>query len=209
MNKHTNDSRPIILFGTDVGLIGFGNLARALLPLLVPFHCRIRVYDPWLPNSLIKEHQCTPADLDDVLSGSRVIFILAAVTSENEGFIGERELMLIRKGSVVLLMSRAAVIDFPVFLRCVEDGRFLAAADVFPIEPVPLDDPVRRVENLLLSAHRTAALRESFYRIGEMAVDDLELILAGLPPIRMQPARRETVARYRSKPGRSYGKLVR
>jgi hypothetical protein len=40
-------------------------------------------------------------------------------------------------------------------------------------------------------------------------MDDLELILAGLPPIRMQPARRETVARYRSKPGRSYGKLVR
>lgn len=192
------------LFGTKVGLIGFGNLARHLLPLLAPFHCPIEVYDPWLPETLIKEHHCVPAALDDLLSTCRVIFILAAGTTENEGFIGERELMLIQPGSVVLLMSRAAVVDFPAFLRCVEEGRFRAATDIFPVEPVPQDDPVRRIQGLLLSAHRTGALRESFYRIGEMAVDDLSLILTGLPPVRMQPARRETVTRYRSIPGRSY-----
>jgi hypothetical protein len=49
-------------------------------------------------------------------------------------------------------------------------------------------------------------LRDSFFRIGDMAIDDLALILAGLPPVRMQAARRETVARFRSKPGRSYKK---
>ncbi len=196
------------LFDAEVGLIGFGNLARCLLPLLAPFHCRIKVYDPWLPASLIGENQCTPAKLDDLLSTSRVIFILATVTTENEGFLGERELMLVRPGSVVLLMSRAAVVDFPAFLRCVEEGRFRAATDVFPVEPVPSEDPVRKIPGLLLSAHRAGALRESLYRIGEMAVDDLELILSGLPPVRMQPARRETVGRYRSKPGRSYGKEV-
>ena len=101
-------------------------------------------------------------------------------------------------------MSRAAVVDFPAFLRCVEEERFLAATDVFPVEPVPPEDPVRKIPGLLLSAHRTGALRESFYRIGEMVVDDLALILSGLPPVRMQPARRETVGRYRSKPGRTY-----
>jgi phosphoglycerate dehydrogenase-like enzyme len=194
------------LCGAHVGLIGFGNLARYLLPLLVPFHCHIKVYDPWLPVSLIRESHCTPADLDDVLSTSRMIFILATVTTENEGFVGKRELMLIRPGSVVLLMSRAAVVDFSAFLRCVEEGRFRAATDVFPVEPVPPEDPVRRIPGLLLSAHRTGALRESFYRIGEMAVDDLALILSDLPPVRMQPARRETVGRYRNTPGRSYSR---
>jgi len=192
------------LTGATVGLIGFGNLSRALLPLLAPFHPRIRVYDPWLPDNHLREHHVEPVGLDDLLSNSRVIFIMAAVATDNEGFLGERELNLIRPGSVVLLMSRAAVVNFPVFSALVEAGRFRAATDVFPEEPVPPDDPVRRVDGLLLSAHRTAALRDSFYRIGEMAVDDLSLILAGLPPIRMQPARRETVARYRSRPGRSY-----
>ena len=192
------------LSGSDVGLIGFGNLGQALLPLLAPFHCHIKVYDPWLPETYIEEHHCVPVGLDDLLSTCSVIFILAAVTTENEGFISKNKLTLIRPGSIVLLMSRAAVVDFPAFIRYVKDGRFRAATDVFPVEPVPLDDPVRSVDGLLLSSHRTAALRESFYRIGDMVIDDLSLILTGLPPIRMQAARRETVARYRSKPGRSY-----
>jgi phosphoglycerate dehydrogenase-like enzyme len=190
----------------DVGFIGFGNLAGALLPLLAPFHCRIRVFDPWLPDSYVRDHQCQPASLEDVLSASRVIFILATVTTENEGFIDDTKLALIQPGAAVILMSRAAVVDFDAFVRHVEEGHFRAATDVFPVEPVPPDDAVRRVEGILLSAHRTGGLRESFFRIGDITIDDLSLILAGLPPVRMQAAQRETVARFRSKPGRSYQK---
>jgi phosphoglycerate dehydrogenase-like enzyme len=190
----------------DVGFIGFGNLARALLPLLAPFHCRIRVSDPWLPDSYVRDHRCEPSSLEDVLSKSRVIFILATVTTENEGFIDDTQLALIQPGAAVILVSRAAVVDFEAFVRRVEAGHFRAATDVFPLEPVPSDHPVRRVDSLLLSAHRTGGLRDSFFRIGDMAIDDLALILAGLPPVRMQAARRETVARFRSKPGRSYKK---
>lgn len=194
------------LVGTEIGLIGLGNLGRALLPFLTPFQCSIRVFDPWLPEGAIRELGCKPCDLDEILTCSRVIFILAAVTEENQGFIGRRELRLIQPGSIVLLMSRAEVVDWEAFLEGAEEGRYQAATDVFPVEPVPADDGVRQMENLLLSSHRTAALRESFYRIGEMAVDDLELILKNLPPVRMQQARLETVARFRSKPGRSYKK---
>ncbi len=46
------------LSGSPVGIIGFGNLGRALLPLLTPFHCPIRIFDPWLPDSVILEHYC-------------------------------------------------------------------------------------------------------------------------------------------------------
>ena len=191
---------------TDVGFIGFGNLARALLPLLAPFHCRIRVFDPWLPDSYVRDHHCEPSSLEAVLSKSRVIFILATVTTENEGFIDDTHLAFIQPGAAVILVSRAAVVDFEAFVRRVEEGHFRAATDVFPLEPVPSDDPVRRVDGLLLSAHRTGGLRDSFFRIGDMAIDDLSLILAGLPPLRMQAAQRETVARFRSKPGRSYKK---
>lgn len=194
------------LVGAEVGLIGLGNLGRALLPFLAPFQCSIRAYDPWLPDTSIRELGCKPCDLDEILTCSRVIFILAAVTEENQGFIGRREFGLIQPGSIVLLMSRAEVVDWDAFLEGAEQGRYKAATDVFPVEPVLAGDGVRQVKNMLLSAHRTAALRESFYRIGEMALDDLELILNNLPPVRMQQARMETVARFRSKPGRSYKK---
>ena len=65
-------------------------------------------------------------------STSQVIVVFAAVTSENQGFLGKREFELIAPGSVVLLMSRAGVVDFPEFLRQIESGRFRAATDVFP-----------------------------------------------------------------------------
>jgi phosphoglycerate dehydrogenase-like enzyme len=190
----------ILLTGAEVGFIGFGNLGRALRPLLEPFRCRIKVYDPWLPDSLIYEHGCQPAGLDEVLSTSTFIFVLAGVTMENQGFLGARQFDLVRPGSIFLLMSRAAVVDFDEFVKRVAAGQFKAATDVFPQEPMPKDHPVREVDELLLSPHRAGGIPQAFQSIGKMLVDDLDLILRSLPPSRMQPAQPETVKRFSSKP---------
>ena len=194
-------NRDSFLFtGSSVGLIGFGDLGRALRPMLRPFRCPVKVYDPWLADRTIREADCEPSGLDDLLSTCRVIFVMASVTSENQGFLGRREFELIRPGSVFLLMSRAAVVDFPEFVRQVESGRFRAATDVFPIEPVPSDDPVRKVDGLLLSAHRAGGLQEAFHEIGRMVVSDMELVLRGLPPQSCKRADPVTAGRLRSKP---------
>ena len=142
------------LFGASVGLIGFGDLGRAFAPLLAPFGCMVKAYDPWLSDHFVRGFGVTPASLDEVLSTSRVIVVFAGVTSENQGFLGRREFERIQPGSVFLLMSRAAVVDYSEFLRQVESGRFRAATDVFPEEPAPRDHPARKVEGLLLSPHR-------------------------------------------------------
>ncbi|HLH49806.1 MAG TPA: hydroxyacid dehydrogenase [Roseiarcus sp.] len=189
-----------MLYGAPVGLIGFGDLGRAFAPLVAPFGCEVKVFDPWLSDHFIKGFGVKPAGLDEVLSTSRVIAIFAGVTSENQGFLGRREFELIQPGSVVLLMSRAAVVDFPEFLRQVETGRFRAATDVFPDEPAPADHPARKIEGLLLSPHRAGALPDSLYEIGRQTVADAELILRGLPPLSCRRAQRETVGRSRSKP---------
>lgn len=195
-----------VLSGCDIGFVGFGNLGRALLPLIEPFRPRIRVFDPWLPEGYLREFGLQPASLDEVLGASRVVFVLAGVTAENRSMIGEREFALMPQGAALVLLSRADVVDWEALLRVTAQGRIRAATDVFPEEPVSPDDPVRRNPNLLLSAHRAGGVREAFHRIGEMVVDDALLILAGLPPVRLQAARLETVARLRSKPGRSYQK---
>ena len=194
------------LFNTDVGLIGFGNLGQALLPLLLPFHPTIRVFDPWLPEGLLRDFNVIPATLGDVLSNSRVIFVLAGVTQENRGMIGASEFAAMSEGVAFILLSRADVVDWPSFMEATLTGRIRAATDVFPQEPAPPDEPARSNPHILLSSHRAGGIRDAFYRIGEMTVDDSLLILAGLPPVRLQSARAETVARLRSKPGRSYGK---
>jgi phosphoglycerate dehydrogenase-like enzyme len=194
-----------LLTGCEVGIIGFGNLGQALLPLLQPFRpTTIRVFDPWLPEGYLRDFGPTPAPLDEVLSASRVIFVLAGVTSENRSMIGAREFALIPDGAAFVLLSRADVVDWDAFMQATRDGRIRAATDVFPEEPAPSDEPARTNPHVLLSAHRAGGVRQAFHKIGEMTVDDALLILQGLPPVRLQAARAETVGRMRSKPGRSY-----
>ena len=188
------------LYGQPVGLIGFGDLARAFAPLLAPFGCPIKAYDPWVSDHFMAGFGVAAAPLDDVLSTSRVVAVFAAATSENQRFLGQREFDLVRPGSVLLLMSRAGVVDFPAFLSAVESGRLRAATDVFPTEPAPADEPARRIEGLLLSPHRAGALPNSLLEIGRQTVADSELILRGLPPLSCRRAQRETVMRSRSKP---------
>jgi phosphoglycerate dehydrogenase-like enzyme len=189
-----------LLAGSPAGIVGFGDLGRELRRLLVPFGCPVKVFDPWLPELAIERAGASPAPLEELLETSRVIFVFAAATSDNEGFLGRAQLERIRAGSVLLLMSRAAVVDFAALTELVAAGRFRAATDVFPAEPVAPDDPVRRLEGLLLSPHRAGGLREAFLEIGRLAVTDLELILRGLPPVACKRAERETVGRMRSRP---------
>jgi phosphoglycerate dehydrogenase-like enzyme len=141
-----------------------------------------------------------PAALDELLRTSRVVFVFAGVSTDNQGFLGEREFALMEPGSAFILMSRAAVVDFPAMLRQASSGRLKVATDVFPHEPVAADDPVRQNEGMLLSAHRAGAMVEALHDTGRQTVADAEMILRGLPPVLCRRAQRETVARSRSKP---------
>ena len=193
------NSDVVSLYGARVGLVGFGSLGRALLPLLMPFRCQLSIYDPWLPASVIAKAGAVAADLDTVLAGSQFVFVLAGVTSENQGFLSAERLDRLAVGSCFVLVSRAAVVDFDALLDRVEAGRFRAAIDVWPVEPMPSDSCARRMEHLLLSAHRAGGIQSAFYEIGEMICDDLALIMQGLAPVRMQQATWELVRRYRSR----------
>jgi phosphoglycerate dehydrogenase-like enzyme len=189
-----------LLSGSEIGIIGFGDLGRALNRVLSGFRAKIRVYDPWLPASMLREAGVEPAPLDTVLASSDFVFVVAAVTSENEGFLGAEAFARMRAGAAFILLSRAGVVDFDALIAAVESGHILAASDVFPEEPLPADHPIRRLSGFLRSAHRAGALHTAFKRMGEMVLEDMDLMDRGLPPMRCKRAERETVARMRSRP---------
>src|SRR6478752_3164777 len=72
------------LFRQNVGFVGLGDLGRAILPLLEPFRCHIRAYDPWLPEQYLGTLGCDGASLEEVFRLSQVVFVVAGVTSENQ-----------------------------------------------------------------------------------------------------------------------------
>lgn len=183
------------LHGESIGFIGFGSLARNLMQLLQPFHCRVKAYDPWLPDSFLLEMGAEPATLEEVLSESRIVYVMAVPTAENKGLIDREKLAMMRKKALLVLISRAHLVDFDALTEAVLQGDIQAAIDVFPEEPLPLDHPIRQAPNVILSAHRAAAIATEHRTIGDMVVDDLELMSKSLPPARLQRAEPELIVR--------------
>lgn len=187
-----------MLYGKPVGLIGFGGLARALLPLLQPFGCPVTVYDPWLAEGYLRSQGVEPVELSPLLERSKVIFVLAVPSAENQALLSRELLERIQPGAVLVLISRAHVVDFEALTELILAGRFKAAIDVFPVEPLPLDHPIRQAPGAILSAHRAGSVKEGLWEIGRMVVDDLEAIVRGLPSQRLQVAQPELIRRYSS-----------
>jgi phosphoglycerate dehydrogenase-like enzyme len=195
---HAGNVGTFMLYGKPVGFIGFGSLARNLRPLLEPFGCPISVYDPWLGSGYLRSQGVTPVSVDRLVETSKVIFVLATPTVENRALLSRQVLEKIQPGAVLVLISRAHVIDFDALTEFVVAGRFKAAIDVFPTEPFPLDHPIRHAPGAVLSAHRAGSVEEGLWEIGQMVVDDLEAIVQRLPPQRLLVAQPELIARYAS-----------
>ena len=185
-----------LLSGKRVGFVGFGNIGRRLRALIEPFGCELCAYDPWLTDAYLRDERVEPTSLRQLLETSRAIFVLATPTTENRALLSRELLELVRPDAVLVLVSRAHVVDFEALTELVLDGRFRAAIDVFPSEPLGPEHPIRRASGAVLSPHRAGLVQEALWEIGRRVVDDLEAIVNGLPPRRLQIADPELAARY-------------
>lgn len=195
----------ILLSGRPLGVVGCGNVGRALLPLIRPFAGEILVHDPWIHPSVLKELGVTPTSLEDCFKRSAVVFLLAATSTENSGKIGAKHFAIMPEGGIVVLVSRAGIVNFEEMLDAAQAGHIRAAIDVWPDEPIPANHRARKTPNTLLQAHRAGNIPEIWPWMGQYVADDLEQVLKGLPPQRCQRAQWETVSRVRSKPSEQQG----
>jgi lactate dehydrogenase-like 2-hydroxyacid dehydrogenase len=147
---------------------------------------------PLASRTAHREQDCEPSNLDELLASSRIVFVFASSTSENQGFLGAREFALMSRGSILLLMSRAGVADFAALEASVRSGHIRAGIDVFPVEPLPRDSSLRSLEGVTGAAACPKASSKS--------VDSFSPIRRGLPPQVCKRAERETAARMRSRP---------
>ena len=189
-----------LLTGSTVGIIGYGDLGRALGRLLVPFGARVQVCDPWIPEGHLRRMGVEPAGFETVMRENRFVFVMATITTENKGLIDATALSWMQPRACLILVSRAAAADFPSLCAAAAEGRVRVATDVFPVEPLPKDDPIRGTPGMLFSPHRAGALEFALQEIGVRAAEDIDLISRGWPPVACRRAERETVARMRSMP---------
>ena len=192
--------RSSLLLDNKIGFIGFGDLAKSLKPMLMPYTSNFKVYDPWLPNKLIEANGCKSASLKEIFKDCDVVYVLATITTKNKSMIDKKLLKLMKKDTCLLILSRASVINFQDLNEILNKDKIKVATDVFPQEPVPKNDPIRKQKNILFSAHRAGALESVLFEMGDIVYEDLLLMTKGLPPRLCRRAELETVKNLRSKP---------
>lgn len=154
------------------GVIGFGAIGRAVVHRLTNLVERIVVYDPFVqsvPQGIELERS-----LDELLKRSDAITLHTPLTPETRNLIGARELALLPKGACIVNVARGELIDHDALIKSLREGHVSAAGlDVFPVEPLPLDDPLLSTPGVLLSPHTAFASSEAVARLHRQTAEDL------------------------------------
>lgn len=185
--KSSPSSNPGFVFGDlssrRVGLAGFGSINRRYAELLAPFHCEIQVFDSFVSDGIIRQYNGRRANSLIELAGNSEIFIVGLPpTPATQQIISRRVIEALPKGSLLVLVTRMAVVEQAVLWERVSAGEIRAAIDVFEPEPPPADAPFRRDPRVLPTPHVAGDTLYCHRRCFRDACLDTLAVLAGQPP---------------------------
>ena len=170
------------LKGQTIGLIGFGIIARMLVPYLKPFEMRILAYDPYVAPEQFAASGVDRSDLDTLLKSSDIISMHTRLTPETRGMIGSKEFSRMKPGAYFINTARGSLIDYNALYAALKDGRLAGAAlDTFYIEPPPPDWPLLKLDNVTLTPHIAGSSQEAARRGVESVVRDVAAFFSGKP----------------------------
>ncbi|MEM0084290.1 MAG: hydroxyacid dehydrogenase [Candidatus Methanomethylicia archaeon] len=164
------------LMDKNIGIIGLGRIGSAVARRLKSFNVKLYYYDKIRKKDLEEELGIKYLDLNDLLRISDIILIHLPLTEETYHIISKREFELMKDGVYIVNMGRGALIDEKELIRYIENGKIAGAAlDVFEVEPLPMDSPLIKYENVILTPHLAASSQEALKRLSiEVARKTLE-----------------------------------
>jgi phosphoglycerate dehydrogenase-like enzyme len=167
--------------GRKVGLLGMGYVGQRVARLLRAVGAVVWAYDPYLAPERAEALGVGLAALDDLLRNCPVVSVHLPVTEETHHLLGARELALLPNGAVFINSARSWTVDQQALLAELSSGRIWAALDVFDAEPLPLDHPFRRLDNVLLTPHTAGVNRDAYRDLISLMVDEVERFFSGQP----------------------------
>ncbi|HEV2186538.1 MAG TPA: NAD(P)-dependent oxidoreductase [Stellaceae bacterium] len=175
------EARARMLGGKTVGMIGFGQIARAVADRLATWNVAIQTYTRRVPTDLPRHVRV--AGLDQLLRTSDAVCVLATLNRESLGLLNADRLRLLKREAVLVNVARGAIIDEAALCEIARRRPDLRLAlDVFTEEPLPPHSPLRDLPNAILTPHMLGQTREALAALPETAVDNVQAILAGRAP---------------------------
>ena len=150
------------LQGKTLGLLGAGRIGSEVARRARAFGMRVVAHDPFLTEERAQAIGLELAALDIILKEADIISVHVPLTETTAGLVGERELAMMKRSARIVNVARGGVIDEKALVRALGEKRIAGAAlDVFETEPLPADDPLRSLDNVVLTPHLGASTAEA------------------------------------------------
>lgn len=176
----------LVLRGKTLGVIGAGPIGAEMLRLGRAVGMRVQAWTFHPTEARARQLDVAFVPLDDLLRTSDVISIHVKLTDKTRGFLGRRELELLKHGAIVVNTARGAVLDNVALAEALQSGRLAGAGlDVFDAEPPPPDHPLLQCEQVVLTPHVADQNLEGMEILNRGAVENVIAFLEGRPQNRV------------------------
>jgi phosphoglycerate dehydrogenase-like enzyme len=177
------------LQGKTVGVLGFGRIGREVARIIKAFpNTRVLGYSRSLTASHAAEVGAECVGFEDLLRESDIISVHINYNEHTRGIIGVREFAMIKRGALLVNTSRGPIVSEPAMLAALQSGQLGGVGlDVYDIEPLPMDHPLRRFDNAILMSHRGYATVETMSERYQQALDNILIYLDGKPLALLNP----------------------
>ena len=164
--------------GKHIGVVGFGDIGRNLVKRLSGFDVTVTAYDPGIDGNQgfdFVDRKVFP----DGLGECDFLIFTCALNSHNHHMLNEESLALMKPGARVVNVARGPLIDEKALIRSLESGHVAAAAlDVFEVEPLPINSPLRRMPQCIFGSHNGSNTIEGVERATLKALEEIARFLS-------------------------------
>jgi len=170
------------LHGKTIGVIGLGAIGQQVARIARGIGMKVIAWTRHANILVAQELDIELVPLDDLYRRADVVSVHIRQTPETEGFIGERELSLMKPSALFINTARGKIVDEAAMITALEKGSIAGAAlDVFCAEPLPEDDPLTRAPNIVMTPHSGGVTKEALEAGLQLAVDNVFDFITGDP----------------------------
>ena len=169
--------------GKTLGIIGLGKIGKAVARRASGLEMRLLASDPYLTEDQATEHGARLVGMTELLHRSDVITVHTPLTPQTRGLLGNAQLDATKRGAYVLNVARGGIVDEHALARVLTSGHLAGAAvDVYVVEPMSQDNPLRSAPNIVFTPHLGASTAEAQDRVGLEMAEQVTMALSGVTP---------------------------
>lgn len=177
------------LQGTTLGIVGLGRLGVPVATLAQAFGMTVIAWSPNLTQERADPHGVRAVSKDELFAAADIVTIHMPLSARSRGLVGADDLARMKTTAYLINTSRGPIVDEAALIDALRAGRIAGAGlDVYDIEPLPVDHPLRSLRNTLLLPHIGYVTTDNYRTFYRHAVEDIVAFTAGEPVRVLKPS---------------------